>query len=55
MMKPIESAVGSNGNGGVASVETVADILERELQTLIKEWLIRVEKEPDLMAYPSEL
>ena len=52
MMKPVESAVGSNGNGGVASVETVADILERELQTLINEWLIRVEKEPELTRIP---
>ena len=53
-MKPTESAVGSNGRSGVASVETVADILERELQTLIKEWLIRVEKQPDLMAIPLD-
>src|ERR1700682_2394155 len=30
-------------------IESVADILERELQTVIEEWLIRVEKEPDLM------
>jgi hypothetical protein len=53
-MKPTESAVGSNGSSGVASVETVADILERELQTLIKEWLMRVEKQPDLMAIPLD-
>jgi hypothetical protein len=36
-MKPVESAIGSHGNAGVASVETVADILERELHTLIGE------------------
>jgi hypothetical protein len=29
-------------------METVADILERELQPLIEAWLVRVEKEPDL-------
>jgi hypothetical protein len=52
MTKPVESPIGSNGNAGVASVETVADILERELQTLIKEWLTRVEKEPELMRIP---
>jgi hypothetical protein len=52
MTKPVESPIGSNGNDGVASVETVADILERELQTLIKEWLTRVEKEPELMRIP---
>jgi hypothetical protein len=33
-------------------VESVADILERELSTVIKEWLARVEKEPDLIAIP---
>ncbi len=33
-------------------VDCVADILERELQPLIQEWLIRVEKEPDLMRIP---
>jgi hypothetical protein len=25
MLKPVESAVGSKGNGGVVTVETVAD------------------------------
>jgi hypothetical protein len=53
-MKPTESAVGSNGSSSVASIETVADILDRELQTLIKEWLIRVEGQPDLMAIPMD-
>jgi len=33
-------------------VESVADILERELHTVIAEWLIRVEKEPELMGIP---
>src|ERR1700722_17413968 len=33
-------------------IESVADILERELHTVIEEWLIRVEKEPDLMSIP---
>jgi hypothetical protein len=33
-------------------VESVADILERELPTVIGEWLIRVEEEPDLMSIP---
>ena len=35
-------------------VESVADILERELQTVIKEWLIRVENEPDLVNIPLD-
>ena len=30
----------------------VADILERELQNVIAEWLARVEKEPELAAIP---
>jgi hypothetical protein len=38
-------------NGGNA-VESVADILERELQAVIDEWLARVEKEPDLAQIP---
>ena len=51
-MKPTESAVGSNGSSGVASVETVADILERETRPLIEAWLVRVEKESDLSSIP---
>jgi hypothetical protein len=35
-----------------ASIESVADILDRELKTVIEEWLVRVEKEPDLMQIP---
>ena len=30
--------------------ERVADILERELDTVIAEWLLRVEKDPELMS-----
>jgi hypothetical protein len=33
-------------------LESVADILERELHPLIKEWITRVEKEPELMRIP---
>lgn len=33
-------------------VETVADILEREKDTLIHEWLALVEEQPDLMSTP---
>jgi hypothetical protein len=52
MIKPAESAAGSKGNGGIVTIESVADILERELQTLIQEWLMRVEQEPDLTRIP---
>jgi hypothetical protein len=52
VIKPMESAEGSKGSGVAVSVETVADILERELQTLIQGWLVRVEKEWDLVHIP---
>src|ERR1700693_6529447 len=48
MIKPVKSAMGSNGSGGAVSIDSVADILERELPPLIDEWLARVEQEPDL-------
>jgi RsbT co-antagonist protein rsbRD N-terminal domain len=51
-MKPAESPVGSNKNIGAVAVETVADILERELRPLIESWLDRVEKESDLTRIP---
>ena len=42
----------TEANGGTISVESVADILERELKPLIKDWLLRVDREPDLMSIP---
>ena len=51
MMKPVKSA-GGKGSGGAATIESVADILERETQPLIEGWLSRVEKESDLMHIP---
>ena len=47
MMKPVDSTVRPS-KGGAVTIETVADILEGELQTLIEAWLVRVEKQPDL-------
>ena len=52
MNKPVESVRDSKGSGGTVVVECVANILERELHTLIEEWFIRVEKEPELMRIP---
>jgi hypothetical protein len=49
MIKPVNSTGGSKGSGGAATVESVADILERETKSLIEAWLIRVEKEHDLI------
>jgi hypothetical protein len=45
MIKSIKS-------GGSVPVETVAEILERELHPLIEAWLVRAEKESDLMRIP---
>ena len=50
MMKHLESAGGSRRNNGAIAIDKVADILERELDSVIQEWLARVEKAPDLMA-----
>jgi chemotaxis regulatin CheY-phosphate phosphatase CheZ len=50
--KPAEIAEGVKRGGGVAAVESVADILERETANLIQEWLDLVEKEPDLTRIP---
>jgi|SRR6202167_4459723 hypothetical protein len=52
MIKPVKSAMGSNGSDGAVTIESVAGILERELPTLIDEWLARVEQEPDLTRIP---
>jgi hypothetical protein len=52
MNKSVESARGSKGSGGTAVVDSVAEILERELQPLIEAWLLRVEKESDLTHIP---
>jgi hypothetical protein len=52
MTKPVEFLDRTNGNGAAVPIESVADILERELQAVIKDWLFRVEQEPDLTCIP---
>jgi hypothetical protein len=52
MIKPVKAAVRSNGSGDIVSINSVADILEREVPNLIAEWLARVEQEPDLTRIP---
>jgi RsbT co-antagonist protein rsbRD N-terminal domain len=42
----------AGGSAGAAIIESVADILERDLDAVIQEWLARVEKEPELTAIP---
>jgi hypothetical protein len=47
---PVAFSASNNGSGH--TVQSVANILERELQAVIDEWLARVEKEQDLMRIP---
>jgi hypothetical protein len=52
----VTKSIGSFGaakeTGGAATIERVADILERELQSVINDWLARVEQEADLKCIP---
>jgi hypothetical protein len=54
MTKTTVPLVGRDGNGGIrpASTESVADILERELDTTIHAWMEFVGKEPELSRIP---
>ena len=52
MFKPVESVTKSNGTATPVRIESVADILERELNAVVEDWLERVEKEPDLQCIP---
>src|ERR1700693_2896053 len=52
MTKSARSTEAATATGGTATIESVADILERELQPMIEDWLTRVEQEPDLKCVP---
>jgi hypothetical protein len=52
MSKSVEFVTGPRAGRDTASMESVADILERELQSVIVDWLARVEQEPDLKCVP---
>jgi hypothetical protein len=52
MTKPIMSGGGQIKATGAATIESVADIIERELQSVTVDWLARVEQEPDLKSIP---
>jgi hypothetical protein len=53
MTKAIVSPGGGNGSPPASTeTESVADILERELDATIQEWMRLVEKEPDLSRIP---
>src|SRR6202047_4536354 len=51
-MSKTEFVTGPRESSDAVSIESVADILERELQSVIVDWLARVEQEPDLTCIP---
>ena len=52
MVKSTNPAHVAGGGAGTVIIESVADILEHNLDVVIREWLSRVDKEPDLTAIP---
>src|SRR6202790_406880 len=52
MSKSVDFVTGPREGREVDSIDSVADILEREIQSLISDWLARVEHEPDLAIIP---
>ena len=52
MSESVEFVTGPRDSGETATIESVAGILERELQSVIVDWLARVEQEPDLKCIP---
>ena len=51
-MSKTEFVTGPRESSDAVSIESVADILERELQSVIVDWLARVEQEPALTCIP---
>jgi hypothetical protein len=51
-MSKTEFVTGTRENNHAGPIESVADILERELQPIIVDWLSRVEHESDLTCVP---
>jgi hypothetical protein len=52
MQKSTNPARAGNEKSGTGPIESVADIIERQLDVVIKDWLVRVEQEPELTAIP---
>src|ERR1700676_1607547 len=52
MSKSVDFVTGPREGREVDSIDSVADILEREIQSMISDWLVRVESEPDLKTIP---
>lgn len=51
-MKPKVVSIHGNGSGHAAPRASVADILERELEPTVHDWMARAEKEPELTRIP---
>jgi hypothetical protein len=49
---PVESMAKPKAKSDALEIESVADILERDLDAVIQDWLSRVEKEADLTSIP---
>src|SRR6202162_829036 len=52
MNNAVVSVASQEGNSNAVKRESVADILERDLNAVIQDWLSRVEREPDLTCIP---
>jgi hypothetical protein len=52
MKRAVVSVASQEGNCDAVKRESVADILERDLNAVIQDWLSRVEEEPDLTCIP---
>jgi hypothetical protein len=52
MSESLEFVTGPRQSPDTAAIESVANTLERELDTVIADWLVRVEQEPDLVCIP---
>jgi hypothetical protein len=52
MSESLEIVTAPRTRGDPATIESVADILERDLQSVISDWLVRVEQEADLTCIP---
>ncbi len=52
MSESVGFVTGRREGADIASIASVADVVERELQSIITDWLARVEQEPDLKHIP---
>jgi hypothetical protein len=50
MSESVIFVTGSKESGDTTTIESVADLLEGQLQCVITDWLARVEQEPDRLS-----